>query len=79
MASGCVPIGSAVGAIPEIIGDTGMVLTEKNSGLLNSQIDSFSNQSLLQFSQKASQRIAAKFNFEKRKKALLQALFYFFH
>jgi glycosyltransferase involved in cell wall biosynthesis len=74
MASGCVPIGSAVGAIPEIIGDTGIVLTEKNLGLLNSQIDSFSNQSLLQYSQEASQRIAAKFNFEKRKKALLQAL-----
>ena len=74
MASGCVPIGSAVGAIPEIIGDSGIVLAKKDLTLLESQIIDLMNQNLADFSQKASQRILTLFNFEERKKALLKAL-----
>lgn len=74
MASGCVPIGSAVGAIPDIIGDSGIILTKKDLTLLESQIIDLMNQNLADFSKKASQRILTIFNFEERKKALLKAL-----
>ena len=74
MASGCVPIGSAVGAIPEIIGDSGVILTEKNLRVLDSAIQDFAMQDLNSFSQKAILRISRLFNFELRKKALLEAL-----
>ena len=74
MASGCIPIGSAVGAIPEIIGDSGVILTEKNLHVLDSAIQKFAEQDLNSFSQNASQRIHTLFNFEKRKKSLLEAL-----
>ncbi|OYX16177.1 MAG: glycosyltransferase [Algoriphagus sp. 32-45-6] len=74
MASACVPIGSAVGAIPEIIGDSGIVLAKKELTLLENQIFKLLNQDLAAFSQKASLRILKLFNFEKRKKALLEAL-----
>ena len=74
MASGCIPIGSAVGAIPEIIGDTGVILNKKNSDLFDSAIQDFVKQDLNSFSLKVSQRIHTLFNFEKRKKALLEAL-----
>ncbi|GAB2484572.1 glycosyltransferase [Algoriphagus taiwanensis] len=74
MASGCIPIGSAVGAIPEIIGDSGVILTKKNLHVLDSAIQEFAEQDLNSFSQNASQRIHTLFNFEKRKKAILEAL-----
>ncbi|WP_026944954.1 glycosyltransferase family 4 protein [Algoriphagus marincola] len=74
MACGCIPIGSAVGAIPEIIGDAGVVLIKKDLTLLESQILKLSAQDLTLISGKAIQRIAKHFNFEKRKKALLKAL-----
>lgn len=74
MASGCVPIGSAVGAIPEIIGDSGVILKEKDFDVLDSAIQVIAKQDLNSLSQNASQRIHTLFNFEKRKKALLEAL-----
>lgn len=74
MACGCVPIGSAVGAIPEIIGESGIVLMKKELTLLENQIFELLNEDLAAFSQKAFQRILELFNFEKRKKALLRAL-----
>lgn len=74
MACGCIPIGSAVGAIPEIIGDSGVILKEKNLNLLESAIQDFVNQDLNHFSETASKRIQQLFNFGKRKKALLKAL-----
>ncbi|GMQ27180.1 hypothetical protein Aoki45_38630 [Algoriphagus sp. oki45] len=74
MACGCIPIGSAVGAIPEIIGDSGVILTEKNLHVLDSAIQDFAKQDLNSFSQKAILRISRLFNFGLRKKALLEAL-----
>ncbi|TDK42064.1 glycosyltransferase [Algoriphagus formosus] len=74
MSCGCIPIGSAVGAIPEIVGDSGVILKKKNLDLLESAIQDFAKQDLNSLSQKVSQRIQQLFNFEKRKKALLKAL-----
>jgi glycosyltransferase involved in cell wall biosynthesis len=74
MTCGCIPIGSAVGAIPEIIGDSGIVLAKKELNLLENQIFKLLNQNLAAFSNEAYQRILKLFNFEKRKKALLKVL-----
>lgn len=74
MASGCIPIGSAVGAIPEIVGDSGVILKEKNLDLLESAIQDFTKLDLNHFSEAASKRIQQLFIFEKRKKALWKAL-----
>ncbi|WP_288369470.1 glycosyltransferase family 4 protein [uncultured Algoriphagus sp.] len=74
MSCGSIPIGSAVGAIPEIVGNSGLILKEKNLDLLESAIQDFTNQDLNHFSEAASKRIQRLFNFEKRKKALLKAL-----
>ncbi|MBY5949514.1 glycosyltransferase family 4 protein [Algoriphagus marincola] len=74
MSCGGIPIGSAVGAIPEIVGDSGVILKEKNLDLLESAIQDFTNQDLNHFSEAASKRIQQLFNYGKRKKALLKAL-----
>jgi glycosyltransferase involved in cell wall biosynthesis len=74
MASGCVPIGSAVGAIPEIIGDAGIVLLKKDPDTLNNLISELLRLDLQNFSHKASERISSHYTFQKRKEALLTAL-----
>lgn len=74
MACGCVPIGSAVGAIQEIIGNTGFLLLKKDlSGLeaIFKFIDPIKTTGL---SEKASLRIRNDFNFAQRKEKLLEAL-----
>lgn len=43
----CIPIGSAVGAIPKIIGDTGLILTNNDADLLVSEIQKLRNQTPL--------------------------------
>jgi len=74
MACGCIPIGSAVGAIPEIIGETGFVLKMKNSHLLEELFKNIDPIQTQKFSQEASEKIRREFNFGKRKKALLDSL-----
>jgi len=74
MACGCVPLGSAVGAIPEIIGDTGIILPKKNPEMLNNLISELFLQNIQTLSAKSSQRILNKFTFQTREKALLKAL-----
>lgn len=74
MACGCVPIGSAVGAIPEIIGETGVILEHKNSRQLNSLILELFDKDLQSLSSKASKRISTQFTFQQRKVNLLRAL-----
>jgi glycosyltransferase involved in cell wall biosynthesis len=74
MACGCVPIGSAVGAIPEIIGDTGIILPKKDPEMLNNLISELFLQNIQTLSAKSSQRILNKFTFQTREKALLKAL-----
>jgi glycosyltransferase involved in cell wall biosynthesis len=75
MACGCIPIGSAVGAIPEIIGDSGIVLTQKDSILLESLIQKILAKDFMNLFKKSQQRITNHFNFSQRKKALLKALY----
>ena len=75
MACGCVPIGSAVGAIPEIIGDTEFVLIRKDSILLESPMQKILAKDFINLSKKSQQRITNHFNFGQRKKALLKALY----
>lgn len=74
MACGCIPIGSAVGAIPEIIGDTGIVLPEKDPERLDNLISDLLYRDLHTLSAKAAQRISNQFTFQQRKVALLEAL-----
>lgn len=72
MASGCVPIGSAVGAIPEIIGDSGMVLAKKNISILDNQIQKLVSLAI-PLSQ-APERIKTNFSFSNRKTKLINSL-----
>ncbi|TFV94588.1 glycosyltransferase [Algoriphagus kandeliae] len=74
MSCGCIPIGSAVGAIAEIIGDCGGILAKKDLQLLEELMQEIAAKDLLKLSKNASTRIAQNFSFEKRKKALLEAL-----
>lgn len=72
MASGCVPIGSTVGAIPEIIGDTGIVLAKKNISILENQLQNLFS-SAIPLSP-ARERIKTHFSFTNRKKKLINCL-----
>lgn len=72
MASGCVPIGSAVGAIPEIIGDTGIVLAKKNISILENQLQKLISQPIPLSS--ACKRIKTHFSFTNRKTKLIKCL-----
>ncbi|WP_255502045.1 glycosyltransferase family 4 protein [Algoriphagus sp. AK58] len=72
MACGCVPVGSAVGAIPEIIGDTGIVIGQKDFSELDNQLEELvSTPKTLPSSQN---RIKTYFSFSNRKINLLKAL-----
>ncbi|MFN3759160.1 MAG: glycosyltransferase family 4 protein [Algoriphagus aquaeductus] len=72
MASGCVPIGSAVGAIPEMIGDTGIILIQKNYTELDNQVQLLT--SSYQFLPSARERIKTHFSFSLRKRLLITML-----
>lgn len=71
MACGCVPIGSAVGAIPEIIEDSGLILQFKDLDLLDTLISSLDPPALRE---RSSQRIKDNFSFDQRRTKLLQTL-----
>jgi glycosyltransferase involved in cell wall biosynthesis len=72
MACGCVPIGSAVGAIPEIIGDTGLLLKRKALGALQQLIQNWLDEKTKLTSPRA--RIERYFTYDHRRKLLLRAL-----
>jgi glycosyltransferase involved in cell wall biosynthesis len=72
MASGCVPIGSSVGAIPEIIGDTGLLLKRKELGALQKLIQDWMEGRTKLTSPRA--RIERYFTYAHRQKLLLRAL-----
>lgn len=74
MACGCIPIGSSVGAIPEIIGDSRMVLRHKSMQeltLLLKNLQGILDESLRK---EVRNRIADQFSFTKRKNQLLEIL-----
>ncbi len=72
MACGCVPIGSAVGAIPEIIGDTGLLLKRKALGALQQLIQDWLDGKTKLTSPRA--RIEQHFSYAHRRQLLLRAL-----
>ncbi|MFC3878867.1 glycosyltransferase family 4 protein [Algoriphagus namhaensis] len=72
MACGCIPIGSAVGAIPEIIGKSGFILLTKSPEDVNILLSKTSDLSRLR--REASERIRQNFTFAKRQKALIDTL-----
>lgn len=74
MACGCIPIGSAVGAIPEIVGSEGFILPTKDYFKLESILNRASVTDLNSIRLAASKRIQTKFNFANRKKMLLRSL-----
>lgn len=74
MLCGCIPIGSAVGAIPEIIGDTGWLLRQKDPEQLQQLFLQLSNKDLAKLRTQARDRIKQQFSYEKRQKALLTIL-----
>ncbi len=61
MACGCVPIGSNVSGIPELIGDTGLILGEKNVVYLERSIEHLIQQDFQAASLKARRRIENNF------------------
>ena len=71
MLCGCIPIGSAVGAIPEIIGDWGFILEKKDPNLLKQIFQSLHTFNLTLLRYEASNHIQRNFPFSKRQKALL--------
>lgn len=74
MACGCVPIGSAVGAIPEIIGDTGFVLKMKDYKKLENLIITGTEMDLNLLRNSGRNHIIEKFSFQNRQSLLLQTL-----
>jgi len=72
MACGCVPIGSAVGAIPEIIGDTGLLLKRKSLVTLQELIQDWMDGKTSSSSPRA--RIERYFTYAHRRQLLLEAL-----
>ncbi|MEB2776999.1 glycosyltransferase family 4 protein [Algoriphagus sp. D3-2-R+10] len=74
MACGCIPIGSAVGAIPEIIGDEKLILQKKNYPDLEALIFNLQKSDVASLGQIAQARIQTHFPFEKRKKDLIRIL-----
>ena len=70
----CVPIGSAVFSIPEIIGDSGFILPKKSSHELEGLIKRALNADLPSLGKKARNRIADNYPLEKRKNQLLNFL-----
>lgn len=72
MACGCIPIGSNVGAIPEIIGDTGLLLKRKVLGNLQQLIRDWMDGKITLATPRA--RIERYFTYGHRRKLLLRAL-----
>ena len=75
MLCGCIPIVSAVGAMPMIVGDTGFVLRQKEVTQLKKLIDSvlhLENTEALIL--KCRQRIIENFPIEKRRQELISAV-----
>ena len=70
MACGCVPIGSNVSGIPELIGDTGVILNEKKVEYLETSIQLLMEQDFQAASIKARDRIKNNFLPEHRLKKL---------
>lgn len=74
MACGCIPVGSAVGAIPEIIATEELILKTKNFALLESIVLTILKNEHSDIQRKSRERIMDNFSFEQRKSLLLTEL-----
>lgn len=74
MACGCIPIGSSVGAIPEIIDKTGFVLNSKNYADLEKLVETAFTHSTKENQEIARDQIQQHFTFAHRQQLLLKAL-----
>jgi glycosyltransferase involved in cell wall biosynthesis len=77
MLSGCIPIGSAVNVIPEIIGDTGFVLEKKQVDLLVEGLRLLVNEiskNRQERSQLSSTRIAENYTIQQRVKLISERI-----
>lgn len=78
MLCGCVPIGSSVNAIPDIIGDAGYILSKYDLGELFNLIEHVKNEDRNILDQKAEiaiDRIKSNFTLEKRLRALKKIIY----
>mgnify|MGYP001818231337 CR=1 FL=1 len=69
MLCGCIPIGSNVAGIPDIIGENGYILKQKNTDVLKGLIENLSNNTLT--SNDARSQITANFPLERRENEFL--------
>lgn len=74
MACGCIPIGSAVGAIPEIIGDETLILTQKKIHNLNQVLLNLKHRDVTNLRKQMREKIHSNFSFGRRKGLLLDIL-----
>ena len=74
MLCGCIPIGSNVGEIPKIIGETGFILHQKNVTLLHGLIAGLETFNLEKLRISSSQRISNNFSYSLRKEKLMGVL-----
>ena len=74
MACGCIPIGSAVGAIPEIIGQAGFILSKKDFQELEVLFNQVFKGDLDSLRKLSQDQIKEHYNFQIRKTLFLHAL-----
>ncbi len=74
MLCGCVPIGSNVAGIPQIIENTGFLLKKKDVNLLKKLVINALNSPLEELGKKAKDRIIKEFSLERRKKEYYQLI-----
>jgi len=74
MSCGCIPIGSNVGAIAEIIGNSGFINKSKAIEPVIQWVNGLQEEKMNELRLKARKRITGNYSFEKRQKALLEAI-----
>jgi glycosyltransferase involved in cell wall biosynthesis len=73
----CIPIGSKVGAIPDIIGDTGYIIEHAEIEHVKQKIKTITelnSKERIELGEKARNRVIAEFNISKREKSFLELL-----
>lgn len=74
MLCGCIPIGSAVGDVPAIIGDESLVLPQKDPNKLIELIDRALSMDFEGYRKRARQKIVNDYPYSKRQSELIQAI-----
>ena len=74
MLCGCIPIGSNVFGIPDLIGETGFILKRRDLALLKALFTQIQNDDLNRLEGKARKRVSELFNLKLREDAILKVL-----